>query len=425
MHYERWQRLFLMVALVGTLGIIPAYAGPLAVVANFRSPGILDSGPPWPAGTVSVIDTATDQLVGPSLTVGVNPQAVAITPNGKTAVVACSQSSEVYFISLPTAGDPAGTLPKITGKLVVGSGFGDTFYPGGLSISPDGEYVAVTSFVGAPPNVSTQISKILVVHIYDPTANGPVVVQTLDLNDAESGFTAEAVSINSKGTILVAGPSAKPPVIFALSFADGSISFPEPDDDNTQMGTQANATGYNFGLSPDNHFAVVTMGDATRGAIALLRIDDSGKMTVARDVVNSGGVGAHSAVFSPDGATVYIRNIMPSGANIAVFHFDAAAANLTDTGQRLMCPGVPQAVVAYAGYTQGAVLAPGINTLAVTPDGKKVYAANPYGGTPLASYLFLYGAGNVLVFNAGTAAPAKTLTPGINPIAVAIQPVAP
>src|SRR5438093_5247449 len=115
MHYERWQRLFLMVALVGALGILPAQAGPLAVVANFTDPGLQFPGP---LGTVSVIDTETDQPVGPPLQVGVNPMAVAITPDGKTAVVACAQSSDLYFIDLTAK------PPKITGKLVVGSGSG-------------------------------------------------------------------------------------------------------------------------------------------------------------------------------------------------------------------------------------------------------------------------------------------------------------
>jgi DNA-binding beta-propeller fold protein YncE len=228
-----------MVALVGIVGTIPAYAGPLAVVANFTDPGLTASGPPWPPGTVSIIDTETDQPVTSPITVGANPMAVAITPDGKTAVVACAQSSELYFIDLTA------NPPKVTGKLSVGSGSGDTFYPAGLSISPDGQYVAVTSTVGGQQR-STQISRILVVQLV--SENGPIVASSLDLNDAESGFTAEAAAIGPKSIIIV-GPSANPPVIFALSYADGVISFPEPDDENTQMGAFQNATGFNVTLS--------------------------------------------------------------------------------------------------------------------------------------------------------------------------------
>src|SRR2546427_210617 len=82
MYLERLQRLTLAVALVLAMGVIPAHAGPLAVVANFSDPTLLGvTSPPWPGGTVSVIDTATDQQVGSPIKVGANPMAVAITPD--------------------------------------------------------------------------------------------------------------------------------------------------------------------------------------------------------------------------------------------------------------------------------------------------------------------------------------------------------
>src|SRR5207245_1223308 len=144
MRFARLQCLMLAVALVGALGAAAASAGPLAVIANFTDPSLMGiSRPPWPAGTVSVIDTATDDLVGSPLKGGANPQAVAITPDGKTAVVACSQDSELDFIDLSSS------TPSVLGKLKVGAGSGDTFYPAGLAMSPDGQYVAVTSLAGS------------------------------------------------------------------------------------------------------------------------------------------------------------------------------------------------------------------------------------------------------------------------------------
>jgi len=57
-----------------------------------------------------------------------------------------------------------------------------------------------------------------------------------------------------------------------------------------------------------------------------------------------------------------------------------------------------------------------------SPDGKKIYATNPYGGNPING---LYGNGNLLVFEAGNTAPVKTLLGddnSRNPFAIAIQP---
>jgi DNA-binding beta-propeller fold protein YncE len=403
MGFGRWPYLILAVALLGSLGQAVAQAGPLAVVANFTDPGLSATGPPWPPGTVSIIDTATDKQVGAPLQVGANPMAVAITPDGKTAVVACTQSSELYFIDL------SANPPAITGKLSVGTGTGDTFYPAGLAMSPDGQFVAVTSSVGGQQR-STQIQNILVVNVKEHT-----LVQTLGLQEA--GVSAEAAAINAKGSIVIVGPSSKPPVIFALSYVDGSISLPEAEDPNTQLGTFQNATGFNVTLSPDGSYALIPLGGSK---LDMFRIDDAGKLTVGKELIDSGGDGAHSVAITADGKTAYVRNLLPPRSNIAVFQIDPGP-ELKDTGQRLNCPGIPQAVTDLSDYQAGALGFVGSQMVAVTPDSQKIYAPNPFGGPPEPRFLGLYGAGNLLVFQAGNPTPVKTLTVGQNPIAVAIQ----
>src|SRR5438309_1779337 len=105
MHFARFARALIAASVIGALGIPAAHAGPLALIANFNDPGPLAT-PPFPPGTVTVIDTATDKPVGAPLTVGVNPEAIAITPDGTTAIVACAQSSDLWWIDL-TANPPA------------------------------------------------------------------------------------------------------------------------------------------------------------------------------------------------------------------------------------------------------------------------------------------------------------------------------
>ncbi len=425
MRFGQVHCLMLAAGLVGLLGVTAAQAGPLAVVANFTDPALLGKiAPPWPGGTVDVIDTATDKAVGAPLKVGANPLAVAITPDGKTAVVACSQDSELYFIDLSSK------TPAVLGKLKVGSGSGDTFYPGGLAISPDGEHVAVTSFVGSNglsgddlgipgldlPAAHGDITKLLLVSIKDRS-----LVQTLDLKD--QGLTAEAAAITSKGSIVVVGPSAKPdPVIYALGYDPGQIAAPDVDE-NTQlnkMGGLKNSTGFNIALSPDSTFALVPLGGSK---VDLFRIDDTGKLTVGKEMIPSGGEGAHSVALSADGKFAYVRNLLPPTANIAVFSV-LPGPDLKDTGLRLNCDGIPPAVLEEHGIPAGTLGFVGSQMIAVTPDGKKLYAANPFAGQPegLLKDFFNYGPGNLLVFDTGKPQPIKTLTLGRNPIAVAIQP---
>jgi DNA-binding beta-propeller fold protein YncE len=421
MHYLRWQRLLLIVALVGIVGVLPASAGPLAVVANFTDPGVRVNGPPWPPGTVSFIDTDTDQQVG-FLQVGSNPMAVGITPDGKTALVACSQDSEIDFIDLTA------NPPKITTKLKVGEGTGDTFYPGSISISADGNYAVVTS-VPLDQGRATQIDKLLVIQIKDPNADPsqpalpPSVVQTMDLTAYETGFTAEAATFTPQGSVIITGPHASPPVIFAMGFGEGSLLVPDPDDDTTQMGAYANASGFSPAVAPDGSFAVIPMINTNGpGYFDSFALDSKGRITVSKELISSGGSGPQSAVISPDGKTLYVRNFNPPTANIAVFQVKPGP-EITDTGARFICPGFPTIIAQLLNY---GIPFTGSQMIAVTPDGKKLYATNAYDGSTALGY----GNGNVRVYTTDNPAPLKTLAypatfSGKNPLAIAIQPVVP
>jgi DNA-binding beta-propeller fold protein YncE len=277
--------------------------------------------------------------------------------------------------------------------------------------------------VGSETLRSTQISRILMVSVKDQTLQ-----QDLNLKDFETDFSAEAAAITPKGSIILVGPNGNPPVIFALGYADGAISVPDPDDDNTQMGGFSGTRGHNIALSPDGSFAIVPIGDSYLDS---LRIDDTGHMAVRKDLIDSGGTGAHSVAISADGQFAYVRNLLPPRNNIAVFKIDGTQ-ELVDTGLRLVCQGIPQIVATLMRNALGFV---GSQTIAVTPDGKKIYAANPFGGTPTAANLFQYGDGNLLIFNTDAPMPmifntdapmpTKAIAIGKNPLAVAIQPVVP
>ncbi|MDQ6701885.1 MAG: hypothetical protein M3Z96_01655 [Pseudomonadota bacterium] len=107
----------------------PAEAAPFAYVTNSAS------------GSVSVIDTATNTVVA-TVPVGIGPQEVVVTPDGKHAYVANTN-----------AGSPSGTVSVIdtaTNTVVATVPVGND--SSGVAITPDGKHAYVTN--AASGNVS-------------------------------------------------------------------------------------------------------------------------------------------------------------------------------------------------------------------------------------------------------------------------------
>ncbi len=84
--------------------------------------------------TVSVIDTATNMVIGSPIPVGFNPLGVAVTPDGSTVYVANRNASTVSVID-------TATNTVIGSPIPVGSG------PWGVAVTPDGSAVYVANFV--------------------------------------------------------------------------------------------------------------------------------------------------------------------------------------------------------------------------------------------------------------------------------------
>jgi DNA-binding beta-propeller fold protein YncE len=379
MRFGRWQCLILAVALLVSLGLPAAYAGPLAVITNFRE-GFSPS-------FVTIIDTATDRPVGDPIPVGVNPSGVAITPDGKTAVDACAESKDLYFIDLSSS------PPKRIGSLDVGGGLGGPFYPVGVAMSPDGEYVALTVAVNTTsrPNASPGNQHVRIVSVKDRS-----IVQTLQMPQDQFPITAEAAAITPHGSIVLLGPSTN--LIYALAFSGGQISLPEGTSD--QMGALQGGGSTFVALTPDGNTALVTL--ATR-KILVLPIDATGRMVGEGTQIDAGGNGTQSVVVSRDGKRAFVRNFFSPGNNVAIF--DLNGTTLKDTGVRLQSSGFPAEILALV--PDGLFV--GIPMVAVTPDGQKVYAPNPFLNV-------------VEVFDVKNPQPLRRLFTGPNPIGVAVQP---
>ncbi|MDV6278220.1 hypothetical protein R3Q06_32665 [Rhodococcus erythropolis] len=92
-------------------------------------------------GTVSVIDTATDTVVGRPLSVGAGPDGVAVAPGGTRVYVANRDSGSVSVIAIEVP-------PTITGSVpagVVGQGYSHTVTVTGFPTP------AVSVTAGTPP----------------------------------------------------------------------------------------------------------------------------------------------------------------------------------------------------------------------------------------------------------------------------------
>jgi len=114
--------LYLFVAVYQMPGT--AYAAPFAYVTNAG------------AGSVSVIDMATNAVIA-TVTVGLTPEQVAITPNGAFAYVAKSDGSNPGSVSV---------IATAT-NTVVGSPIPVDVAPVGVAITPNGAFVYVSNFV--------------------------------------------------------------------------------------------------------------------------------------------------------------------------------------------------------------------------------------------------------------------------------------
>ena len=110
-----------------------------AVVANSNSPSSAEGGCAGKAyvtnqnaNTVSVIDTATNAVVGSAITVGDLPFGIAITPDGTKAYVVNFNADTVSVIDTAT-------------NAVVGSPITVGDVPRGIAITPDGTKAYVTN----------------------------------------------------------------------------------------------------------------------------------------------------------------------------------------------------------------------------------------------------------------------------------------
>jgi YVTN family beta-propeller protein len=248
-------------------------------------------------GTVSVIDTATNTVVGSPITVGANPFGVAVTPDGSKVYVANSDST-VSVIATAT-------------NTVVGSPITVGFFPVGVAVTPDGSKVyvansgsntvsviatATNTVVGSPITVGNH-----------PIAFGLFIQPVLVF----SAFTAQLTvypnqkefSINSNFTLGTSSNGINPPTepvtlkigSFTITIPPGSFVNAGVPGYSTFVGVingvsltvlikQASGNHYIFGVIAKN----VSLTIANPETVTLTIGNDSGTTSVNAVIINTG-----------------------------------------------------------------------------------------------------------------------------------------
>lgn len=241
------------------------------------------------AGTVTVIDTATNTSVGAPITVGTNPTEVVLNSDGSRLYVANRGSNSVSVINtanntvvktiavgtspdhlalspdgsrLLVSNSGSGTVSKIntsTNTLAIAVGIKVGFNPAGIAFSPDGKYAYVANTGSDTVSVITmatnQVKTLngvgdnptdVVVNPdtgigYVTTLDGSIGVIDTATNTVTGSITtgknSSAAALSPDGDILVTANTDDS--VTAIDTATGSVIMSLPTDPNAEAGSPA------------------------------------------------------------------------------------------------------------------------------------------------------------------------------------------
>jgi YVTN family beta-propeller protein len=273
----------------------------VAITPNGRTAYVVNFG----SDNVTPIDTATDTAGATPIAVGSEPDAVAITPDGTTAYVANSGDGTVSKIALSTG--------QVQATIRVGGS------PSGLAISPDGTTAYVTDNNPGYENLIPITLASGAVQPGIPAGTDPVAVAI-----TPDGHTAYVVDRGSN-----VSPGAVTPVDLTVSPPAALSAIP--------VGTDPDA----IAVSPAGDYAYVT---------------NYGDGTVSQIPVGTGSASTLPAGSDPAGIAV-----LPSGSGVYVADDQSATAGTAGSVSELSVPAAAASPTAIAVGT-------GPDAVAITPD---------------------------------------------------------
>jgi YVTN family beta-propeller protein len=306
--------LFSALLLVTALAVAAPASARIAYTGNYS------------AGTVSMIDTNTNQLVGTPITVGNGPYSLAITPNGRTLYVVNENDDSITAIDT-VSNQPIATIP-IEGE------------PQVIAIAPNGAYAYVAVF--NPDRIlvlDTQTNQIVgppIVVGEDPwgIAFSPDGTTAFVVNEADND-----VSVIDTATRQVVGapiPVGANPYVDAIS-PDGKTLYVTNWEDNTVsvIDTASRQTvgapipvgeqPWGVAVSPDGQRVFVSnYSDDTVSVIdAATRQPAAGPIAVGNE--------PYEVNVTPDGKTLYVPNYGEGSAGSSVSVVDTQTLQVKST----------------------------------------------------------------------------------------------
>ena len=324
------------------------------------------------SGTVTPISTATN-TASSSITVGTNPEGIAITPNGTTAYVANNGSGTVTLFN---------TAIGFTGSpITVGAN------PIDIAITPNGATAYVVNYSSStvtPINTSTNV------------AGSPITVATQPY----------AIAITPNGA-----------AAYVVSYGSGTV---------TPISTATNTAGspITVGATPEG------IAITPNGATAYVTNYGSGTVTPINTATNTAGspitVGTSPVgiAITPDGATAYVTNVGSGTVTPINTATNTAGSPITVGSGPSDIAITPNGATAYVtNNVSGTVTPINISTntagspitvgsspvgIAITPDGATAYVTNA-------------GSGTVTPINTATNTAGSPITVGNTPEGIAIS----
>jgi len=323
--------LALLTGLVMVFGLAFAVPGSPAVAATLVDT-ITVSG--WPYGiavtpdgayvyvtdrdgdTVSVIDTSTNTVTGSPITVGGYPYDVVITPDGAFAYVSNSDSATVSVIDT-TQGAVVATIP-------VGSG------PYGMAISPDGSLVYVANFNGPSVSVIDTSSNTVTTTFSVPGQPRCVAVtpdgltayvtnssgsNTVSVIDTVTNTVTTTIAVGAVPLGVVITPDGS--AVYVANQGNNSVSVIDPTT-NAVIGSPISPSYGAFGLaiSPDGAFVYSAASNGAR-----VDVISTSSNSIVESVTT--GSGPTNVAISPDGHFAYVTLGRTPGA-VGVIALDFA-----------------------------------------------------------------------------------------------------
>ncbi len=262
-------------------GALPSHVaitpdGSRAYVTNFASSGTL-------LNTVSVIDTATNSVIGTPISVGGRPNAIAITPDGTRAYVTRPFLNNVVVIDTAT-------------NTVIGSPIPVGTQPAVVAVSPDGTRAYVANFGGTTVSVINTVTN--------------TVLATVPVGSAPNGLAISPdgtrVYVSNNGSNTVSAIDTATNTAFGLAIPVGNgpagVAF-TPDGSKVLVG--------NFGGTTVSVIENVTapLFQVAGGTLTLtgnlVSIPDSASLTLAHpllDIIGTGNITSNASIVDMSGA---------------------------------------------------------------------------------------------------------------------------